>query len=61
MTKADDALYKTLDLNWHILHTIASKVKDYRSADKDGIIEDDMLKMRAELTRWRELMREAHL
>lgn len=61
MTKADDALYRTLDLTWHVLDTMRGKIKDYRTADKDGIIEDDLLNMRNELARWREFKREVEL
>ncbi len=58
MTKTDRELYNAVNLIWNAVQTISYKVKDPRSADRDDIIETDLLAAHEALTRYRELLRE---
>lgn len=58
MTKTDRELYSAVNLLWNAVQTISIKVKDMRTADKDDIIETDLLAAHEALTRYRESLRE---
>ncbi len=58
MTKTDEALYKTLDLAWHVLSNISGRLRSLSTADIDIVLGDDLLKMREALTEYRQHLRE---
>ncbi len=58
MTKTDKELYHAINLLWNAVQTISLKIKDDRSADRDDIIETDLIAAHEALTRYRALLRE---
>ncbi len=58
MTKSDKALYHSVNLLWNAVQTISLKIKDERTADRDDIIETDLIAAHKALTEYRSLLRE---
>lgn len=58
MTKSDKALYHAVNLLWNAVQTISLKIKDERTADRDDIIETDLIAAHKALTEYRSLLRE---
>jgi len=58
MTKTDKELYHAVNLLWNAVQTMSLKIKTDRTADRDDIIETDLLASHEALTRYRESLRE---
>jgi hypothetical protein len=58
MNKTDAALYHSVNLLWNAVQTISLRIKTDATADKDHIIETDLLEAHKALTEYRTLLRE---
>jgi hypothetical protein len=58
VTKSDEALYHAVARLWEVVHTLSLRVKSYQTADKDDVIENDLLEAQRQLAIYRELLRE---